>query len=275
MPLSQVVVLAVVQGLTEFLPVSSTAHLYLSSWLLGWQTESLDFDIMLHLGTLLAVLLYFFRDWVQIVGQAFGMETGSDTELKQNRALLWLLAIGSIPIGVAGILFNKQAETVWRTPFVMGGMLVAIGVLMWFAENAGRKVRDMGSVSMADALAIGGSQALAVVPGCSRSGITISSGLFRGLTRESAARFSFLLSTPAIGAAAGKALWDIHKHGGGLHTLLSAQFVVGVAVSAVTGCAVIAWFLRYLRFSSLRPFVYYRVIFGIIVLALAFIRRPA
>ncbi len=275
MPILQVIVLAVVQGLTEFLPISSTAHLYLTSWLLGWQTESLDFDIMLHLGTLLAVLLYFFRDWVQIVAQAFGMRWDYDRDLKRNRALLWLLAIGSIPVGVAGLLFNKQAETVWRTPVVMGTMLIVIGVVMWVADNASRGTRDLGSVDLPDALVIGTSQALAIIPGCSRSGITISTGLFRNLSRESAARFSFLLSTPAIAAAAAKALYDVHKHGGGLHTLLTFEFFLGVALSAATGCAVIAWFLRYLRGNSLRPFVYYRVIFGIIVLALAFIRRPA
>src|SRR3954471_16696654 len=106
MPILQVIVLAVVQGLTEFLPISSTAHLYLTSWLLGWQTESLDFDIMLHLGTLIAVLLYFFQDWLQIIGQGFGMNLGHDPELKHNRMLLWLLAIGSIPIGVCGLAFN-------------------------------------------------------------------------------------------------------------------------------------------------------------------------
>jgi len=275
MPLMQVIVLAVVQGLTEFLPVSSTAHLYLSSWLLGWQTESLDFDIMLHLGTLVAVLLYFFRDWVQIIAQGFGSQVGHDEELKLNRTLLWLLAIGSLPIGIAGILFNKQAETTWRNPIVMGIMLIVIGIVMLWAESVGRRVRDLSSVNLPDALAIGLSQALSVVPGCSRSGITISAGLFRTLPRESAARFSFLLSTPAVAAAAAKALWDVHKHGGGLHTLWTAQFAVGVGVSALTGCAVIAWFLRYLRGASLRPFVYYRIVFGIIVLALAFIRRPA
>src|SRR5215475_962231 len=150
MPMYQVVILALVQGLTEFLPVSSTAHLYLSSWLLGWQTESLSFDIMLHLGTLIAVLLYFARDWLQIFGQAFGMDLGGSHELKQNRALLWLLAIGSIPLGVAGLLFNKQAETVWRNPFVMGVMLIVIGVVMWLAENAARGRRDLGSINAAD-----------------------------------------------------------------------------------------------------------------------------
>src|SRR3989442_6074049 len=114
MPFVQVIVLAVVQGLTEFLPVSSTAHLYLSSWLLGWQTESLDFDIMLHLGTLVAVLLYFVRDWLQIIAQGFGMRFGHDDDLGDNRMLLWLLAAGSVPLGVFGILFNKQAETLLR-----------------------------------------------------------------------------------------------------------------------------------------------------------------
>jgi len=274
MPILQVIVLAVVQGFTEFLPISSSAHLYLTSWFLGWNAESLDFDIMLHLGTLVAVLAYFFRDWVQIIGQGFGMDVGCDAELKHNRMLLWLMAIGTIPIGVCGALFNEMAETVWRTPVVMGVMLIVIGLLIWLAENAGKRVRDMASLGLGDALVIGGAQALAIIPGCSRSGITISAGLFRNLTRESAARFSFLLSTPAIGGAAVKALWDIHKHSG-LHALLTAPFLVGVAVSALVGCAVIAWFLQYLRHASLRVFVYYRIVFGIIVLALAFIRRPA
>jgi undecaprenyl-diphosphatase len=275
MSLMQVILLGVVQGLTEFLPVSSTAHLYLTSYFLGWQTESLDFDIMLHLGTLLAVLIYFLKDWLQIVAQGFGMRAGYDQELKHNTMLLWLLAIGSIPIGVGGYLFNKEAETVWRTPMVMGILLIAVAIIMWLSEEWSRKLRDLGSINLTDAVAIGVAQTLAIIPGCSRSGITISAGLFRNLTRESAARFSFLLSTPAIAGAAMKALWDIHKRGGGLHTLLTAPFLVGVSVSAITGCIVIAWFLQYLRHSSLRPFVYYRVIFGIIVLALALIRRPA
>ena len=275
MPLIQVIVLGVVQGLTEFLPISSTAHLYLTSWLLGWNTESLDFDIMLHVGTLLAVLLYFFRDWIQIIGQGFGWRVEHDSELKNNPGLLWLLAIATIPAAIAGALLNKYAETTWRTPVVMGIMLIVVGVVIWFADNAGRRLRDLASVNFPDAVSIGAAQALAVIPGCSRSGITIAAGLSRDLTRESAARFSFLLSTPTIAGAAVKALWDIHKQPGGLHSLLSAQFLVGVGVSAVTGCIVIAWFLRYLRHSSLRAFVYYRIIFGIIVLALAFIRRPA
>jgi undecaprenyl-diphosphatase len=274
MPLLQVIVLGVVQGLTEFLPISSTAHLYLTSWLLGWNTEGLNFDIMLHLGTLVAVLLYFLRDWLQIIGQGFGLRVGHDDELRHNHMMLWLLAIGTIPVGVVGFLFNKQAETTWRTPWVMGAMLVAIGLLMWFAENSSRKLRDLASLNLADSVIIGVGQALAVVPGTSRSGISISTGLFRDLTNEAAARYSFLLSAPAVAGAVAKALWDMHKlHQ--LHSLLDSPFLIGVMVSGVTGCAVIAWFLHYLRRNSLRPFVIYRLLFGIIVLALAFIRRPA
>jgi undecaprenyl-diphosphatase len=153
-------------------------------------------------------------------------------------------------------------------------MLIAVGVLMYLAENAGRRQRDLSSINLPDALAIGAAQALAVVPGTSRSGITITAGLFSNMTRESAARFSFLLSTPAIAAAAGKALYDLHKKGG-LHGVLTTDFLVGVAVSAINGCIVISWFLHYLRRSGLRPFVYYRILFGIIVIALALIRRPA
>jgi len=274
MPILQVIVLGVIQGLTEFLPVSSTAHLYLTSWLLGWQTEALDFDIMLHVGTLLALLIYFFRDWLQIIGQAFGLRIGRDNELRLNHMLLWLLVIGTIPIAVIGFLFNKQAEGVWRTPWVMGTMLIVVGILMYIAENSSRKARDLASVNGPDAVVIGLAQALAVIPGTSRSGITISAGLFRHLNSQAAARFSFLLSAPAIGGAAAKTFWDMHK-AHQLHAVLETPFLVGVAVSAIVGCMVIAWFMHYLRRSSLRPFVYYRVIFGIIVLALAFIRRPA
>lgn len=274
MPILQVIVLAIVQGLTEFLPISSTAHLFLTSTLLGWNAESLSFDIILHIGTLIAILLYFFRDWLQIIGQAFGVSLAHDEELKHNRGLLWLLVIGSIPVGVAGLVFGKQAEGPWRNEYVISAMLIGVGILMYLAENAGRRARDLGAVNFADAVSIGLAQALAVVPGTSRSGVTISAGLFRNLTRESAARFSFLLSTPAIAAAALKAVHDLHKQHQ-LHELFTLPYLVGIAVSALTGCAVIAWFLHYLRRSGLRPFVYYRIILGIIVLALAFIRRPA
>lgn len=275
MPIYQVIVLAVIQSLTEFLPISSTAHLALIPRLLGWnnpELNSLDFDIALHLGTLAAVVVYFFRDWLQIVLGGFGVRYDRDPEISHNRRLLWLLALATLPVAVLGYLFKQQAETVWRSPYVIAASLIAIGVVMWLAERAGRFKKDIGEVSLADSLAIGASQALAIVPGVSRSGITISTGLFRGLNRGAAARFSFLLSTPALAGAAFSAWRDLHK-AGGLAPDMRQAFVVGVVVAGVTGWLVIALFLRFLRNHSLKFFVYYRIIFGIIVLALAFAGR--
>ncbi len=268
MPIYQAVVLAVVQALTEFLPISSTAHLVLIPWLFGWKDGGLTFDVALHAGTLVAVILYFFRDWVQIIGQAFGLNIGSDPDLKQNRNLLWLLAVGSIPIGIFGYLFDKQADTTWRQPYVIGAMLIVVGIVIWMAEKRRVGSKSMSTIQMSDSIAVGLAQAVSVIPGTSRSGATISAGLFRNMNRETAARFSFLLSTPAIAAAVAKKAWDIHKEGG-VPADMKLPIVVGIVVSGVLGAIVIAFFLRYLRRSSLMPFVYYRIVFGIIVIALA------
>lgn len=274
MPLYQVVILAVIQGFTEFLPISSSAHLALAPWLFGWRDQGLSFDIVLHIGTLAAVLIYFFRDWMQVIGRGFGIVLGDDRELLENPRLLWLLAAASLPIGVLGYVFKHQAETAWRSPWVMGTMLISVGLLMWWGERAGRRRKHIGQVSFADSMFIGCAQALAIVPGTSRSGITITAALFRNLDRHAAARFSFLLSTPAIAAAVVKDFLDLMKQGG-IPPEMVTPFVVGVSVSALTGCLVIAFFLRYLRHASLQAFVYYRVVFGIIVLALAFFRDSA
>ena len=268
MPIYQAVVLAIVQALTEFLPISSTAHLVLIPWLFGWKDGGLTFDVALHAGTLVAVIIYFFRDWVQIIGQAFGLNIGSDPDLRQNRNLLWLLAAGSIPIGIVGYLFDKQAATTWRQPYVIGTMLILVGIVMWIAERRRIGSKSMSTIQLNDGIAVGLAQAVSVIPGTSRSGATISAGLFRNMNRETAARFSFLLSTPAIGAAVLKKGWDIHKEGG-IPADMKAPIVVGIIVSGLLGAIVIAFFLRYLRRSSLMPFVYYRIVFGIIVIALA------
>jgi undecaprenyl-diphosphatase len=275
MSILQVIILAVVQGLTEFLPVSSSAHLALAPWLFGWEDPGLAFDIALHLGTLAAVLLYFCRDWLQVLAQGFGLSYPHDKELSKNRSLLWMLAAASIPIGFFGFLFNKQAETTWRSPYVIGTMLIVVGLLMAIAERVSKQSRDLSHVGFLDSIVIGISQALAIVPGTSRSGITITTGLFRNLDRESAARFSFLLSTPAIAAAAAKAFYDLIKHGG-LTPDVRLQFFIGMTVSAIVGSVVIGFFLKYLRNHSLKFFIYYRIVFGIIVIALAsFFRHPA
>ena len=273
MPLFQVVVLAVLQGFTEFLPISSSAHLALAPWLLGWQDQGLVFDIALHFGTLAAVVLYFFRDWLQITAQGFGLDYSPDPDLKRNRRLLWLLMAATIPVGVAGLLFEKQAEHAWRdNHYLIGAMLIGVGILMGLADRQMGRGKGIERVSAGDAMTIGVAQALAIVPGTSRSGITITAGRMRDLDRHAAARFSFLLSTPAIAAAALKAAHDLQK-AGGIPADMRIAFVLGVLVSALTGCVVIAFFLRYLRSHSLKFFVYYRVIFGIIVIALAIFRH--
>ncbi|HTP85893.1 MAG TPA: undecaprenyl-diphosphate phosphatase [Bryobacteraceae bacterium] len=277
MPIYQVVILAIIQGLTEFLPVSSTAHLALAHWLFGWDFHAataeiakqydFSFDVALHAGTLLAVILYFFRDWLQIIAQAFGIGFGRDRQLAQNRGLLWLLLAGTIPVGLAGLAFGKHAEGDWRSPWVIAATLIVVGVLMWIGDGIGARNKDLASVGVGDAGAIGVAQAFAIVPGVSRSGITITAGLFRNLDREAAARFSFLLSTPAIGAAAAKAYWDLHKHGGIPHDM-RIPVVVGAIVSAVVGMFVIAFLLDYLRHHSLRVFAWYRIALGALVIAL-------
>ncbi len=273
MELYQVIVLAVIQGITEFLPVSSHAHLILAPLLFGWKDPGLTFDIALHAGTLAAVLLFFFRDWLQVIAQGFGISYGSDQQLKQNRMLLWYLAVGSVPAGIVGFIFKEQAEE-WKNPFVIGAMMIGIGLLMWLAERLGSMTKDMAAITFPDSVAIGAAQALAVVPGVSRSGVTIAAGLFRGIDRPAAARFSFLLATPVIAGAAASAAHHVMKQGG-LPAEMKVPFAVGIAVSAAVGCIAIAFFLKYLQRHTLRCFIYYRLVFGIIVIALALFRRPA
>jgi undecaprenyl-diphosphatase len=272
MPLYQVVILALVQGLTEFLPISSSGHLALAPWLLGWKDPGLTFDIALHLGTLIAIVIYFFRDWVQVLGQGFGLNWGSDPDLKVNRGLLWLMALATVPAGIAGLALHKAADTTLREPpvgmYVIGGMLIGVGLLMWWAECAGRKDKGIRNLGLWDALWVGLAQAIAVIPGTSRSGITITAGLSRGYTREAAARFSFLLSTPTIAAAAAKAAWDLHKQGG-IAPDMKLPFLVGVLVSGLSGTIVVAFLMQFLRQHTMRVFVWYRIALGILVISLA------
>jgi undecaprenyl-diphosphatase len=272
MPLAHVIVLGILQGLTEFLPVSSSAHLIIVPWILGWDDGGLTLDVALHMGTLVAVLVYFFRDWIQIIGQGLGLRIGHDLALEQNRGLLWLLIAGTIPGGLIGLLFEKQAETSLRSPYVIATAAIVIGLVMWLADSAGRRQKDIGHISIFDALFIGAGQALAVIPGVSRSGITISAGLWRNLDRETAARFSFLLSTPIIAGAGLKKFWDLTRHGGGLPHDMQTAFLTGILASAITGCLAIGFLLNYVRQRSLALFVWYRIVFGIIVIALAIFR---
>jgi len=272
MPIYQVIVLALVQAITEFLPISSSAHLKLLPWMLGWQDPGLTFDIALHVGTLIAILLFFFRDWLQLIAHGFGVSYGSDPQLKQNRMLLWYLAAASIPLGIVGFIFKDQAEE-WNNPFLIAGMMIGVAVLMWLADRAPAATKTIAGITLPDSAVIGAAQALAVVPGTSRSGVTIAAARFRDIDRPAAARFSFLLSTPAIAGAAASAVHHLSKQGG-VPLEMKTAFALGIAISAVVGCAVIAFLLKYLQRHTLRAFIYYRLIFGIIVIALAFFRRP-
>ena len=273
MPLFQAVVLAVVQALTEFLPISSTAHLYLFPWLFGWGDPGLTFTVAVHAGTLVAVLLYFLRTWLELGLAGIGLHyprTASADEVRQNRRMMWYLVAGTLPAGLAGYFGEHYIETTFRSPYLMGAMLVVVGVLMWVVEKRSPLARGMYAVSFGDAMAVGAAQAVALLPGVSRSGITIIAGLWRGMTREAAARFTFLLSTPIIAGAAVKKLLELRHtppNGDALQALL-----VGFVVSALFGYLVIAFFLRYLQTRTLKIFIVYRILFGIVILLLAFLQ---
>jgi undecaprenyl-diphosphatase len=264
MSLYQAVVLAVIQGLTEFLPISSTAHLALFPWFAGWTDPGLTFDVALHAGTLVAVLLYFWTSWLEMLGAAAGLGPKADPETEMNRRLFWYLVIGTIPGAVFGFLFESKAEEEWRQPVVIGAALILVALFMWAGERVNRREHSLDEVSLADSVWIGIAQALAVIPGVSRSGITMSAGLFRGLDRETDASFSFLLSTPLIAGAVLKKGMEL-RHGG-LAPDMRLPFAAGILVSGLVGYAVIAWLIRYLSRSTFKPFIYYRLALGVVVL---------
>ena len=272
MPLIHAIILAVIQALTEFLPISSTAHLILFPWLLGWPEPGLAFDVALHAGTLLAVILYFFRTWLTFLLCGLGMHypaRASAEEVLRNRRMFWYMVVGTIPAGLLGFFFHHQIEDNLRQPLIIGAALIGVGLLMWWADAKARLTRHLESSNFGDAVSIGIAQAIALLPGVSRSGITITAGLFRGLTRDAATRFSFLLSAPVIGGAVAKELPKLIKlhHAGGLELPLST-LAISIAVSGFLGVLVIAFFLRYLQVRTLKVFVVYRIVFGIIVVLL-------
>jgi undecaprenyl-diphosphatase len=281
MHLYQAIILAVVQGLTEFLPVSSTAHLVLFPWLLGWPEGGLPFDVALHVGTLAAVLLYFLRDWVELTLAGLGMHYPSkatEFQVRQNRRLFWYLVIGTIPAGVVGYLFEKKVDESLQSPLsvdvtlAIAGALIIVALLMWLADRLPNHTRELDQSNMGDALGIGAAQAIALFPGVSRSGITITAGLFRNMTREAAARFSFLLSTPVIAGAALKEtpkLLALHRSGG--LDMPMSTVLISILISGIVGYGVIAFFLRYLQTHTLKVFVYYRLLFGMLILLLVFL----
>jgi undecaprenyl-diphosphatase len=286
MPIYQAVVLAIIQGLAEFIPVSSSGHLIIVRRLLGWNELSpaheLTFDVALHFGTLLSVLFYFRRTWFQIVRAALGgkvvrfseganaSENLSPAEQREERLLLWFLLVATIPGAIAGKFLEHSAEDYFREHiFLIAGALIGVALLMWLGEKVGELKKSLTGITFADAIIIGCAQATALIPGVSRSGSTITAGLFRNMTREAAVRFSFLLSTPIIAGAALLKAHELRKEGlpAGMHM----PFLVGVLVSAVVGYAAISWLIRYLQSNSLKLFIFYRIVFGLVVIVLAFL----
>jgi undecaprenyl-diphosphatase len=261
MPLYQAIWLAIIQGLTEFLPISSNAHLTVIPTLMGC-------DVALHAGTLAAIVIYFFRDWVQVIANGLGFSYRGKRPDENSRSLLWFLVIATIPAGLAGLKFQKYAENSWRSFYVIGAAEIILGVLLFAADRVGREKDGLNQMNLFDSICIGIAQALAIIPGVSRSGVTITAARFLHFDREPAARFSFLLSAPIIAAAASKDAWDLHKEGG-IPPEMRLPYLVGILVSGVVGVLVIAFFLKYLRRHSLDVFVWYRIGFGIMVVALA------
>jgi len=260
--LTQIVVLSVVQGLTEFLPISSSAHLILVPALTQWSDQGLAFDVAVHVGTLLAVLAYFREDLLRMTRDWLG---SFHSELTPDARLAWGVLIGTVPAALTGLLFNDFIEEHLRSPLVIATTTIVFGLLLWWADARGRRTRNEHGVSWKDVVVIGCAQALALIPGTSRSGVTMTAGLAMGLTRKAAARFSFLLSIPIILLA------------GGYQSLALATqpepanwgvMLAGIVLSGVSAYLCIHYFLKLLDRMGMFPFVVYRLVLGGFLLAM-------
>lgn len=278
MEIIQSIILGAVQGLTEFIPVSSSAHLLLLQKLFGWDTSSITFDVALHMGTLVALIGFFWNDWISIFA-SFGRRIISrapypaDDEAKSGGKLLIPIVVATIPAAVVGVLFDSQIEGMRDRPWMVAAIaaaLVVVAVVMVLAERISSQKRGVGEMNYADYIIIGLAQALALFPGVSRSGITIIAGLGCGLKRESAARFSFLLSTPVIFGAGVKQAIDVVKTGLGSNQGLI--LLVGFAAAAVSGYLAIRFLMNYLQRRRLNAFAIYRVVLGFGILSTLLIK---
>ena len=261
----QAMVLGLVQALTEFLPVSSSGHLILVRALFGWAEYGLAFDVALHVGTTVALLAYFWRDWARLAMAFFRGLAASEARGSADWKLLWLLVLGSVPAGVAGVLFEDEVESLLRSPLQIAVLLILFGLFLFVAERLSKRDRGLPGLTWKDALAIGAAQALALAPGVSRSGVTLTVALLLGFRRPDGARFSFLLGTPLVLAAGLFESLKVLRQG--LPPGEALAFVVGAATSAAVGVVVIWGLLAYLQRHSAHVFVAYRLILGILLLA--------
>jgi undecaprenyl-diphosphatase len=267
----QAIVIGIVQGLTEFLPISSSGHLIVLPYLFGWNDpfiESLEFSVMLHMGTLGALLVYFWRDWLRLVPAFFAAIRDRSFHGDEDRRLAWLIVVATVPAAIVGYALNDVIEREIRQVAVVALALVVGAGILWLADRWGSRTKGLDGLGFPGAFGIGVAQAIALIPGISRSGISISAGLFLGLTRESAARFSFLMSAPII---AGTGIFEARKLIAGESTVdvPVVPLVLGMVAAFLTGLAAIAFLLSYLREHRLTIFVVYRLVAaGILVVAL-------
>jgi undecaprenyl-diphosphatase len=265
--LLQALIMGIVQGLTEFLPVSSSGHLIIVPFLFGWTDPfitSLAFSVMLHIGTLAALLVYFRADWVRLVPAGFAAARDRSFHDEPDRRLAWLLVAATIPAAIAGFLLNDLIETAFREVGLVAVTLVIGAIVLWLADRWGARTKGVNDVTFPLAFGLGAAQALALVPGISRSGISISAARFAGLDREAAARFSFLMATPIT---AGAALFEVRKlvTGESGVAVSLGPLLVGMIAAFVSGMLAIGFLLRYLRTRSLDIFVAYRLVLAAIV----------
>lgn len=273
MDLIQAVILGIVQGLTEFVPVSSTAHLILVQKLMGWHfADNVDFafNVLIQLGTTLAVIVYFWRDLWRIASGVIGATLKGKPFEGDDARLGWLVVLATIPAVIAGLLFKDSIEALHEQPLVVAGVLIAASAILWAGEAIGKRTRGLAALNWVDALFVGIAQAVALIPGVSRSGASISGALLRDIDRSAAARFSFIMSVPALigaGVLAVRELLKVKDFG-----LYLPAMGTGFIVAAVVGLASIHWLLGYLARRSMNAFVAYRVVAGIVFFAVIFLR---
>jgi undecaprenyl-diphosphatase len=257
----QAIFLGIIQGLSEFLPISSSAHLTLAPWLFGWEDPGLAFDVALHFGTLLAVLWYFRLEWLTLIKAAFGIVTTGRVETPEKRKVIYLI-IATIPGAIGGFMLQSRAESAFRSPQLIAIALIVMGIVLWAVDRAVDQRRILGEMRWVDALLIGLSQVIALIPGVSRSGSTITTARGLRFDRESAAEFSFLMSMPIIAAAVVLEGPKALQQGG-----LTNELMSGVVASAISGWLAISILMRFVSRHSYRIFSIYRVLLGIAVLA--------
>ena len=262
----QALVLGILQGLAEFLPISSSAHLTLAPWVFGWPEPGLAVDVALHVGTLVAVLVYFRDEWLALIRAALEIVRTQRVQTVEQRRVLFLVA-ATIPGGIAGVFLNDYAESTFRSPALIAVALAVMGLVLWLVDRTRPDTRPLASLRWSDAILIGIAQAAALLPGVSRSGATITAGRALAFDRESAATFSFLMSMPIIAAAAVFKVPHLLRSGGA-----SLPLLVGVIASAVSGWLAIAIVMRYVRSHSYGVFAAYRILLGAAVLALFYMR---